>query len=291
MEEAAARFLRFASQRLGHRPERSRGSDPGVAGLEVSILAEVINLGGAGGQAPSAGGGGGAAIGQGAKGGKGGPGGSIRINLRGQDGSAPGAGGGGAGYIDPDSPLFWQGGDQTPTFGASSFVGVDAQDGGGTTFGPVDDGHVVRAKGGSGGKVGSGNRARSDKIVASALMLANYVEFRENFAYITGAGFQLYNVLNLQDRLRFTGIVVLECGGAPVGEYALTVEALDPQNIATSSVILVFEISQAGDMLRVPFSFALGITVTMFGMWTIVARHEDRELTRLPIVIKHGVPS
>lgn len=49
--------------------------------LEVSILAETLNLGGAGGQAPSAGGGGGAAIGHGAKGGAGGPGGSTASSL------------------------------------------------------------------------------------------------------------------------------------------------------------------------------------------------------------------
>ena len=108
---------------------------------------------------------------------------------------------------------------------------------------------------------------------------------------MTGSGFQFYDVLNLQDRLRFTGIVVLECGGVPAGEYALTVEALGPENIVASSVTLVFKISQAGDMLRISCSFGLEVTVSMLGMWTIVARHEDRELARLPIVIKRGIPS
>jgi hypothetical protein len=261
------------------------------ATLEVSIIAGTLNLGGSGGQAPSAGGGGGAAIGSGAKGGAGGPGGPTRINLRGNDGTAPGAGGGGAGYIDPDSPLFWHGGGQMPTFGESSFVGVDGQDGGDTTFGPVDDGKVVRAKGGIGGRVGSGDRSKSDKIVASSLMLANYVEFRDVFAYIIGAGFHFYNVLNLEDRLIFNGTGVLECGSVPVGEYALTVEAYDPENTVISAVTLVFRITQAGDILRIFFKFSLAATITMFGMWTIVLRHEGRELGRLPIVVKRGVPS
>jgi hypothetical protein len=259
--------------------------------LEVSILAETLNLGGTGGQALSAGGGGGEAIGLGAKGGAGGPGGSMRINLRGQDGAAPSAGGGGAGFIDPDSPLLRHGGSQMPTFGESSFVGVDGQDGGDTTFGPVDDGTVVRAKGGPGGKVGSGDRSKSDKIVASSLILANYVEFQGSFTYITGAGFQCYNVLNLEDRLNFSGAAVLECGGVPPGEYALTIEAHDPENTVASAITLVFQISQSGDMLRVSCKFSFPATITKFGMWTIVARHEDRELGRLPIVIKRGVPS
>jgi hypothetical protein len=258
--------------------------------LEVSIQGEVINLGGAGGQALSAGGGGGAAIGRGAKGGEGGPGGPIRINLRGEAGVAPGAGGGGAGYIDPDSPLFWQGGDQMPTFGSFSFLGIDGQDGGDTTFGPADGGEVLRAKGGRGGLAGTGNRSKSDKLVASALMLVNYVEFRENFAYITGTGFQQYHVLNLRDPLTLTGMITLEGGGVPLGEYALTVEAWDPQNNVATSVRLVFEVSRTGDILRMCFRFTLRVVVNIFGMWTIVARHEDRELARLPIVFAQGVP-
>jgi hypothetical protein len=215
----------------------------------------------------------------------------MHINLRGQDGAATGAGGGGAGSIDPDSPLFWHGGGQIPTFAQFSFVGVDGQDGGDTTFGPVDDGNILRAKGGSGGRVGSGDRFRSDKIVASSLLLANYVEFQGSFTYITGAGFQFYNVLNLEDRMNFSGAAVLECGGVPPGEYSLTIEAHDPDNAVASAVTLVFRITQSGDMARMPFKFSIAAAIAKFGMWTIVARHEDRELARLPIVVKRGISS
>jgi hypothetical protein len=264
---------------------------------EIVIQAEVINLGGLGGASPGAGGGAGGAIGQGARGGKGGKGGKrstnspTRINLKGGDGRAPGAGGGGSGGIDPDSPVFWRGGDTMPTFGASSFLGIDGNDGGDTTFGPAGGEPLLRAKGGKGGLVGTGKRSISEKATVSSLMLANYVEFRKNFAYITGAGFQLYNVLNLGDALNFTGIAALELGGTPIGEYGIAVAALDPKNDEVSSVKLAFDISQVGDILRVLFKFSVPATVNMFGMWTITVRHGGRYLARLPVVVQQGVPS
>ena len=121
-------------------------------------------------------------------------------------------------------------------------------------------------------------------------MLANYVEFRDIFAYVTGACFQLYNVLNLGDALNFAGIVVLECGGVEVGEYGFTVAALDPQNNEASSVKLAFKISKTGDILRTSYKFSIPVTVGAFGMWTIVLRHGNRELARLPIVVQQGIP-
>ena len=264
---------------------------------EITIQAEVINLGGLGGAALGAGGGAGGAIGQGARGGKGGKGGKrskngpTRINLKGGDGRAPGAGGGGSGGIDPDSPLFWRRGDTMPTFGASSFLGIDGNDGGDTTFGPAGGEPLLRAKGGKGGLVGTGKRSVSEKATVSSLMLANYVKLRENFAYITGACFQLYNILNLGDVLNFTGIAVLEFGGTPIGEYGITVAALDPKNNEASSVKFAFDISQAGDILRISCKFSVTVTVNMFGMWTIVVRHGSKDLARLPIVVQQGVPS
>jgi len=264
---------------------------------EITIQAEVINLGGFGGAAPGAGGGAGGAIGQGVRGGKGGKGGKrsnnspTRINLKGEDGRAPGAGGGGSGGIDPDSPLFWRGGDTTPTFGSFSFLGIDGNDGGDTTFGPAGGEPLLRAKGGKGGLVGTGKRSVSEKVTVSSLMLANHIEFREVFGYITGACFQHYNILNLGDGLSFTGIAVLEFGGAPTGEYGITVAALDPENKEVSSVRLAFNISKAGDILRIACKFSVRVTVNMFGMWTIVVRHGSKDLARLPIVVQQGVPS
>ena len=103
-------------------------------------------------------------------------------------------------------------------------------------------------------------------------------------------GFQYYNVLNLQDALNFAGMATLECGGVPTGEYALTLEALDPQNNTAHSLRLVLQVSESGDLLRMCFKFTLSVTVNIFGMWTIVASHEGRELARLPLVVKQGMP-
>ena len=122
-------------------------------------------------------------------------------------------------------------------------------------------------------------------------MLANYVEFREIFAYITGACFQHYNILNLGDNHSFTGIAVLEFGGTPIGEYGITVAALDPENNEVSSVKFAFDISKAGDILRIACKFSVRVTVNMFGMWTIVVRHGSKDLARLPVVVQQGIPS
>jgi hypothetical protein len=169
-------------------------------------------------------------------------------------------------------------------------LGVDAPDGGDSTFGPDDNGLVLWAKGGKGAVAGTGVRSTSDKLIVSTLLLANHIGFRGIFAYITSTGFQHYKVLNLGDQLTFGGMTTLECGGVPVGEYALTLQALDPQNNVACSERPVFQISEPGDMLRMCFSFRLSVTVNMFGMWTIVAAHEGRELARLPIIVKQGVP-
>jgi hypothetical protein len=260
--------------------------------LEVTIQAEVVNIGGLGGAAQGSGGGGGGAIGhsvRGGRGGKGGDNGPIRINLRGGDGGAPGAGGGGSGGIDPDSPLFWRGGDTMPTFGSSSFLGIDGMNGGDTTFGPAGTKPLIRAKGGRGGLVGTGNRFVSEKVTVSSVMLASYIEFRDAFAYISGACFQFYNILNEGDTLGFSGIFVLECGGVGTGEYGVTVSVLDPQNSEVSSMNFAFNISRVGDILRIPFKFGIRVVVTAFGMWTIVVRHGERELARLPVVIQQGI--
>ena len=168
-----------------------------------------------------------------------------------------------------------------PTFGSFSFLGIDGNDGGDTTFGPAGGEPLLRAKGGKGGLVGTGKRSVSEKVIVSSLLLANYVEFREIFGYITGACFQHYNILNLGDNHSFTGIAVLEFGGTPTGEYGITVAALDPENREVSSVKFAFNVSKAGDILRIACKFSVRVTVKMFGMWTIAVRHGSKDLARL----------
>lgn len=257
---------------------------------EVMIQGDIINLGGQGGQAPSAGGSGGSAIGRGAIGGPGGPGGPITFNLGGLPGAAPGAGGGAAGGVDPESRLFWRGPGRTPTIGLYEYLGTDGPDGGDSSFGPDDTGRVAKARGGLGARAGSGVRSCSEGLVVSALILANHIEIQGALFSLLSGGFAHYNAVNLNDSLTFTGLVVLEGGGVPEGEYGLTVEALGPDGNIERSVTFVFKISKPGDILRVSFQFSLPVQVKQFGMWAIMARHEDRELGQLPVAIQQGVP-
>jgi hypothetical protein len=166
---------------------------------------------------------------------------------------------------------------------------MDGPDGGDTVFGPDDTGRLVRARGGPGARAGSGIRSTSDRLAVSALVLANYVEIRGAFFYLNSGGFAHYNVLNLNDQLTFIGLIVLEGGGAPAGEYGLTVQVLEPGANIEKSITLVFKISKPGDILRASFHFWIPVQVKAFGMWTIVVRHEDRELARLPVAIQQGV--
>ena len=256
---------------------------------EVMIQGDIINLGGQGGQAPGAGGSGGSSIGRGAIGGPGGSGGPITFNLGGLPGAAPGAGGGAAGGVDPESRLFWRAPGRTPTVGLYEYLGTDGQDGGDSSFGPDDTGRVVKARGGLGARAGSGVRSRSEELAVSSLVLANHVEIQGALFSLLSGGFAHYNAVNLNDPLTFIGLVVLEGGGVPEAEYGLTVEALGPDGSIEKSITFVFKISKPGDILRVSFQFSISVQVKQFGMWAIVARHEDRELARLSVAIQQGI--
>ena len=257
---------------------------------EVLLQGDTINLGGQGGQAPSAGGSGGSAIGRGAIGGKGGAGGPMTINLGGLPGAAPGAGGGAAGHIDPESPLFWRGPGRTPIVGRFEYLGTDTPDGGDSFFGPDDTGRVIRARGGPGGRAGSGVRSTSDRLAVSALVLANHVEISGAYVSLLSGGFAHYNALNLNDWLTFIGLIVLEGGGVPEGEYGLTIQALRPEAKIENSATFVFKISKPGDILRMILQFSMSVQVKNFGMWMIVAQHAGRELARLPVIVQQGTP-
>jgi hypothetical protein len=257
---------------------------------DIVIRGDTINLGAIGGQAPGAGGAGGTAIGRGAAAGPGGPGGPITINAAAGPGEAPGAGGAGGTWIHPESGLFWRGPGRTPTVGQAEYLGADGAGGGDTTISRADTGEVLlRARGGVGAKAGTGIRSTSDKLAVSALVLADYVETRSGLFYVCSGGFAYYNVLNLNDWLRFTGLIVLEGGGVPEGEYGLTVQALQPEGKIAQSVTLAFKISKTGDIMRTSFNFWLSVQVTAYGMWMIVVLHEGRELARLPVAVQQGI--
>jgi len=256
---------------------------------EIIIQGNILNLGAQGGQAPSAGGAGGTAIGRGAVGGKAGPGGPVTINLSGGPGAAPGAGGGGESTIDPESELLWRGPGRTPTVGQAEYVGADSQGGGDTIFSDADGNVLLRAKGGQPALAGTGIRSTTDKFTVSTLMLANAVEMTGFYVSILNGGFAHYNVLNLNDQLRFVGLVVLEGGGVPQGEYAFIIQVHAPNSTVAYSTTPVFRIVKAGDINRIILQFWMSVPISEFGMWTIVVLHDSRELARLPVAVQQGV--
>ena len=255
--------------------------------MEISIQAESIYLGGMGGNALGASGGGGGAIGQGAIGGPGGPVG--RIELRGEDGKYPGAGGGGGGGIEPNSPLLSQGSGPVPSEGAGDIPGVDGQGGGDTTFGETDGTVLLRARGGQGGLAGSGIRSKSDKLSVSTLLLSNYAEHRNGFVYIVGGGWQSISVLNLPSTVNFPMLIIFEASGVLAGEYTVIAETRDPLGNVAAMARFPIRVSEAGDILRIPFAFPLVTEVNSFGIWTIVVSTEDSEIGSLPVLVKRGV--
>ncbi len=116
----------------------------GSIAMAVTLQAETINLGGAGGNAPAAAGGGGAAVGPGSLGG---PGGSVgQINLDGEPGRFPGAGGGGGGTIAPNAIRHSARSDRDATEGVGWSRGTDGQDGGDTSV-SLGDEVLLRASG------------------------------------------------------------------------------------------------------------------------------------------------
>lgn len=257
---------------------------------EVIIQGDTLNLGGQGGQAPSAGGAGGTAIGRGAVAGKGGPGGPMIFNMSGQPGAAPGAGGGGGATIDPESELLWRGPGRTPTVGQAEYIGEDSQGGGDTTISDAEGNVLLRAKGGRPALAGSGVRSTSDKFSVSALILANAVECTGHYVSLLNGGFSHYNVLNLNDQLRFAGLVTIEGGGIPQGEYAFTIQILAPNSTAAYTSTPVFQIIKAGDINRIILHFWTLVAVSEFGMWTIAFLHNGKELARLPVAVQQGIP-
>lgn len=257
---------------------------------EVIIQGDTINLGGQGGQAPSAGGAGGTAIGRGAIGGRGGSGGPMTINLGGLPGAAPAAGGGGAATIDPESELLWRGPGRTPTVGQTEYVGTDSQGGGDTTFSDAQGNVLLRAKGGEPARAGTGIRSTSTNFTVSTLLLANHVEITGSFVSLLSGGFAHYNVLNVNDQLRFDGLVIFEGSEVLPGEYAFTIQILAPSSTIAYETTPVFRIIKAGDINRIALHFWAAVQISEFGMWAVVVQHDSQELARLLVAIQQGVP-
>jgi hypothetical protein len=120
-------------------------------------------------------------------------------------------------------------------------------------------------------------------------MLANAVEATGALISVLNGGFAYYNVLNINDQVRFVGLAIFEGGGVPPGEYAFTVQVRVPDTTIAYTTTPVFRIVKSGDINRIILHFWMSVQVSEFGMWTIVVLHDSRELAHLPVAIQQGV--
>ncbi len=247
----------------------------------IVLQAQVITLGGTGGNAPMASGGGGAAVGPGAIGGKGGPVG--RIDLEGTSGVSPGGGGGGGGAL-ADGAIVPDPNVRRATEGRGFSSGLDGADGGETSFG-LGDKVLVRAAGGKGGLSGTGNRVTSDQLRVSTLMLANYIEHGA-FVYVARGSWQSYSVLNVGTTETFPVLVIVEAGGVPPGEYTMIIRALGPDGATKAETKFPVTVEEAGDVLRISRSCALDVAIDAWGLWSITASTPLGELARIDLLVK-----
>jgi hypothetical protein len=248
---------------------------------DASTVVNATNrsLGGAGGAAPGASGGGGGAIGSGAIGGDGGP--IGRIQLDGSDARAPGAGGGGAGSMDEAAVAGSAEELQIGSEGRGDVYGMDGIDGGATSFGDL-----VSAPGGAGGLSGSGVRLVSDRLRISTLLIGEYFQVREGFAFVGAAAWQSLTVLNMPQQGSLPVILILEAGGVAPGDYTVRVEVKDPFGAIGGCLAFPVTISETGNVLRIPFTFHVPVTWTAYGTWTVIASSGIGELARYDMVIK-----
>jgi len=238
--------------------------------VTISLVAETINLGGAGGINGGSGGGG-AAIGLGALGGHGGPVG--RINLDGADGIGPGSGGAGGGAISPGAiprRLHYQ-----ATEGTGYSSGTDGNDGGDTTISSGDR-VLLRAKGGKGGLAGTGIRGSSDRLRVSALLLVNQGEQREGLLYVLGGGWNNCALLNVPTRVGFPHIILFEAGGIPEAELTASIDVVDPAGRVCGTQSFPITIQKAGDVLRIARLGTVAADVHCFGLRSVAVSPAPR---------------
>lgn len=260
--------------------------------LDIDTDTQLVNhLGGHGGNAPGAGGGGGGAMGERTQGGEGGPGGKT-IHLHGMDGTAPGAGGGGAGATGPGSKGGGGGGGGerviatnvrlTPgqaipikigTGGSPNPYGGDGEDGGDTEFGDL-----IVAKGGKGGKAGSGSTTerevteedRAKGLHISALITTEVIYQRNGLAYLLAAGYEHFSFPKLPGRVAFILVGTVTVGGADSQtQFRFVAATAGPNGTVVSeqpfSVFSGPERSVARPLFWIPIDFAADSE----GVWTV----------------------
>jgi hypothetical protein len=280
------------------KQEREDGALSGLSGavtdanleealVETVVLAQItdstIQVGGSGGAALGAGGGGGGVVGSG-RGGDGGAGGGIpigdgvQISLDGTPGQALGTGGGGGGVIEDGT---FAPSPRATREGRGFSDGTDGADGVEMSFGSY-----VLAAGAKGALAGTGLRRTTESLGVSALLVANYVEVHDGLAYLAGAGWQRFWLLNVPTIARLAILLVLEAGGAGVAEYTITLTAISPSGKRVAGVRFPVTVEKAGDVVRILRWQTLDIEIDEFGTWRLVAEHDGRQLSSIGLFFK-----
>lgn len=233
---------------------------------EISLQAEVINLGGQDG-------GGGGAIGAGAVGGPGGD--RITVNL---DGQANGGGGGalaGPGRTPPGARRAKEG---------KGYIA--ALDGGDTTFGDPDSGIFLSAGGGSAGGSPYGRRTTTEMLKISSLMLCSSVLVQAGLIHMLSGAWQSVSVLNVPTDERFVVALVIEAGGVDVGRYTVRIQAHDPDGHKCGGVSFPVVVEEQGEILRIAWWVPLSVRLTGYGLYKLTATTDVSELTAIDFAVK-----
>jgi hypothetical protein len=238
---------------------------------EISISAQVINVGGSWG-------GGGGAIGRDAVGGPGGDRVVLALN-----GLAPGGGGGalvGPGKTPPDA--------KRARDGRGHSTGLD---GGETSFGGKPGRPLASARGGATGGSPYEIRKFSDALRVSTLMICNAVDVRDGLLFVLGGAWQSFSILNVPEELTIVVAMVIEAGAVRADHYSVKVAATAPDGTQVGEQTFPVVVEKAGDILRITRSVPLRMRIDMFGLHTITVSSGKFELGAIDVAVKRATDS
>lgn len=231
---------------------------------EVTMQAEVINVGGQSG-------GGGGAIGAGAVGGPGGD--RITLNLGGL-----GPGGGGGSVVAPG---------RTPPDAVRAKVGrgrVLGTDGGDSYIGEREETSLI-AKGAAAAGSPYETRSTSGEFSISSMMICNSIEVRDGLLFVLGGGWQNLRLVNTAEDVRVPVLLVIEAGGVDAGHYSLHVSTQTPAGRECGRVSFPVVVDESGDILRIPQWVILQFRTDGFGPYTFITSSDTDRLASIVLSI------
>lgn len=234
---------------------------------EIVLNADVIKLGG-----ENAGGGG--AIGFGARGGAGGN--QYHLNLVSGDLDR------GAPPLTPDDETVED--PNLPVFGSGFSTGVDGQPGG-TTALWTSDGVIAAVGGGGGVLVGAGQRMQSEAIHVSAFLLGRYVEIQNGLGTIVSGGINEYCLASLPETLTLAGMLVIQAGDVPPGEYTIYALGIGPAGALCGRTSFPLTVEKRGNVLSIVRYVTLIIEVQQYGVYNLDVRSDVASLASIPLYV------